>query len=137
MKRRLLKTKEDIRKAIMQGRTIIDGYDNNILTMNFAGNVAYTQQILNAIDTIVNSLYETGYDKYIYIDEEYKIFIKDVEEMINLLASGTEVYEEDYETIRYNMHNSIIYAYNEENDTYNLNPEIIFKKDKFYYKGNC
>lgn len=54
---------------------------------------------------------------------------------IDLLGQGKKMYHEDYDSIKYCMRAGVIYAHYEEHDRYNINPEIIFEKDKFYCKG--
>lgn len=134
MKRRLLKTKFDIKKAILKGYRIVDGFDKDLITMQLPGNIEMNHKVLSAIDCIVNALYSTKYEKYAYVPED-EIYIKSLEEFIDLLGQGKEIYQEDYDSIKYYMKSGIIYAHCEGRDTYNINPEIIFEKDKFYYKG--
>lgn len=134
MKRKLLETKDDIYKAILKGYRIVDGYDKDLVTMRLAGNIEMNPQTLSAIDFIANSLYLTKYDKYAYVPED-KIYIQSLEVFIDLLGQGKEIYEEDYDSIKYCMRAGVIYSYCEEGDRYNINPEIIFEKDKFYCKG--
>lgn len=134
MKRKLLETKDDIYKAMLKGYRIVDGYDKDLVTMRLAGNIEMNHQTLSAIDCIANSLYLTEYEKYAYVPED-KIYIQSLEEFIDLLGQGKEIYQEDYDSIKYYMKSGIIYAHCEGRDTYNINPEIIFEKDKFYCKG--
>ena len=134
MKRKLLKTKFDINKAILKGYRIVDGYDKDLITLQLLGNIEMNPLVLSAIDCIANALYSTKYEKYAYIPED-KIYIQSLEEFIDLLGQGKEIYQEDYDSIKYYMKSGIIYAHCEGRDTYNINPEIIFEKNKFYYKG--
>ena len=135
MKRKLLKTKFDINKAILKGYRIVDGYDKDLITLQLLGNIEMNPLVLSAIDCIAGALYSTKYEKYAYIPED-KIYIQSLEEFIDLLGQGKEIQQEDYDSIKYCMRAGVIYAHCEENDKYNINPEIIFEKDKFYYKGD-
>lgn len=134
MKRKLLETKDNIYKAILKGYRIVDGYDKDLVTMRLAGNIEMNHQTLSAIDCIANALYLTKYEKYAYVPED-KIYIQSLEEFIDLLGQGKEIYKEDYDSIKYYMRAGVIYAHCEQGDRYNINPEIIFEKDKFYHKG--
>ena len=133
--RKELKTKFDIKKAIMKGYTILDDYERPIALLNLAGNVYIDNNVLKAVDTIVDAIYKSGGCKYIHIDEyKNRIYIQNIEEFIDLLGQGKEIYEEDYDNIKYCMRAGIIYAIYINNDSSVINPDIVFSKDKFYYK---
>lgn len=129
-----LKTKDDIRKAVMQGKKILNDFGDEIILLNPCGNIEINHDVAVAIDTFINAIHKSGGHKFIEVDYE-KRYVVSMEQLIDLLKQGKEIYQEDYDSIKYCMRSGVIYAHCEERDTYNINPEIIFEKDKFYYKG--
>lgn len=135
-----LKTKDDIRRAVMQGKKILNDFGDEIILLNPCGNIEITQDVAVAIDTFINAIHKSGGHKFIEVNYK-KRYVVSVEQLIDLLKQGKEIVKEDYDDIIYKMKNGIIYATCTKKDFNNINidvciinPEITFERSKFYYK---
>lgn len=135
-----LKTKNDIRQAIMQGKKILNDFGDEIILLNPCSNIEINHDVAVAIDNFVNAIHKSGGNKFIEVDYE-KRYVVSMEQLIDLLYQGKEIIREDYDDIIYKMRHGIIYATCTKKDSNNIdidvciiNPEIPFERSKFYYK---
>lgn len=131
MKKRYIHTKEEILKAIYDGKPIYDKYNRPSVYMSdtliTTPNVRFNTAIL------ISETLATDKDEIYILTDEDRTYLNNAEEVIDALKRGKTVFEEDWDLI-YTLRDGIVYA-TDATGSQVINPTMDLQKSQYYIKN--
>lgn len=130
MKKKYIHTKEEILKAIYDGKPIYDKYGRPSVYMS--GTLITAPNVRLSTANLVSETLATDKDEIYILTDEDRTYLNNAEDVIDALKRGKTVFEEDWDLI-YTLRNGIVYA-TDPTGSHVINPTMDLRKSQYYIK---